>query len=115
MQKILTAYKLLFKKKVGFEYRTAYGKDQVILKRLLETYSELQLIALFIVYFNWYGMDGADEREHQFVASTGFALTMFVAQTVKYEMYARNVAKIPLDNEEELNAFVAKHMQEAMR
>lgn len=114
VNKILSIYSVLFKHYVGFNYRTAHGKDQTIIKNLLKSYSEDQLTALLIIYFNWYGMSGSDEKEQQFVASTGFALSMFMAQTVKYEMYARNVAGLDMDNEEALKVFIAKHMQEAL-
>lgn len=109
--KLLTVYSMLWKNKTGFDYKPSYGKDSVMLKRLLSKYTEAQVLVLMIIFFNWYGMDGANEKEYRSVVESGFNLGWFISQIPKYEMYARNVAGINMDDSDKVLDFVANHMQ----
>lgn len=109
-QRLLRLYSILFSLIVGFPYKGTMGQDLKTLKQLKENYSELQIAMLLIVYFQWHGVDGSSDKEYQFVVSTGFNLSMFAKTTSKYEMYARNVALIDMDNQTTLLDNINKSM-----
>lgn len=109
-QRLLRLYSILFRLVVGFSYKGTMGQDLRLLKELKSNYSELQIAMLLIVYFQWRGVDGSSEKDFQFVVSTGFNLSMFAKTISKYEIYARNVALVDMDNPETLLDTVNKSM-----
>lgn len=107
LDRLLKVYCLLFRKKTGVDYKISFAKDKSILKRLRAQMSELEIASLLVVFFNWYGMSGSDEREQQKLVGAGFNIAWFSSQINVYKMYAKNIAGIPEDDKKRLD-FVAE-------
>ena len=101
-QRLLRHYSLLFHWIVGFSYKGNLGMDFRIYKNLMENYTELQIAMLLIVYFQWHGVTGTSDNDYQFVVNNAFGLSMFSKGISKYEIYARNVLGINMDDEDVL-------------
>ncbi|MBP7118584.1 helix-turn-helix domain-containing protein [Candidatus Woesebacteria bacterium] len=113
--RLLGIYKILWKYKTGFDYKPTFGKDKAQLKSVLGKYTELQAAALMVIYFEWRGVDGRDEKEYNFIVGTGFSLGMYISGLNKYEMYARNVARINIDNKDETRQFINDSMSAVLQ
>lgn len=108
--RLLSIYKDLFNNLYGF-YPTVppqnYGKQ---LKSVCMYKSELQLSLFMIIFFNWAGVSGNSDIDKMKLINAQHPLNWFLKNINPYEVYARNVLNINVDNEGEVREFVAKHM-----
>lgn len=108
--RLLSIYKDLFKNLYGF-YPTVppqnYGKQ---LKSVCMYKSELQLSLFMIIFFNWAGVSGNSDIDKMKLINAQHPLNWFLKNINPYEVYARNVLNINVDDEDEVREFVAKHM-----
>lgn len=112
-KRLLSIYKDCFMYHYGFNYKEKgkFGSfDLKILKDLLESYSELQIARLLIIFFNWHGMTGSDTKEFNFLSGATFYLGLFKMNTSKYEAYSRNVLGEKFDDDNELLEIVGRYM-----
>ena len=108
--RLLSIYKDLFSNLYGF-YPTVppqnYGRQ---LKSIMLYKSELQISLLMIIFFNWAGVSGNSDIDKMKLINAQHPLNWFLKNINPYEVYARNVLNINVDNEDEVREFVAKHM-----
>lgn len=113
MKRIISIYRDLWKHERGFDYKiTSWGMLGKMIKTLLEHYTEVQIAALLIVFFNWNGITGKDSREHEAVAKASFAFGWFFKGINQYETYIRNTYGLNFDDPIAVREFVAEHMLE---
>lgn len=110
--RVLSIYVDLFRNKYGFVPQIAFAKWGMMLKRLMESHTELQISAMLIVFFNWQGMDGGSDFERDKLIEAGHPFGWFFNNPNVYEIYLRNVFKLEMDDEEKVKEFVAKSMLE---
>lgn len=111
VMRLLSIYCSLFIDKFGVSYKGSVPMTLKQFKDLLVVYSELQLAALLIVYFNWKGMAGDNFKDQDFLCSIAFPPTAFRSSISKYEVYARNVMGMPFDDDEKLLPIVGTHFK----
>lgn len=93
LKRVDSIYGSLFQSKYGFYPTTAtIGSRLKTIKELLKSFTELQLALLFIVFFNWKGMNDSNEKEQAYLQSKTHALPIFKFNNSQYEAYVRNVA-----------------------
>ena len=109
-KRLLSIYRDCFKYVYGFGYKPMFARDYKIFKDLLESYTELQIARMLTIFFSWRGMDGVDDREHNYYTKATFPLTLFKATLSKYEAYIRNILQEDFDNDEELLVNVGKYI-----
>jgi hypothetical protein len=102
VDRLLSIYCSLYNYTFNCYYKPNYGKDKVIIKRLLENYTELQLAHLLISYFGWHGMTGSDSKEYNNLTQNAFPISWFSTMINKLEVYSRNVVRVEFDNDLEL-------------
>jgi hypothetical protein len=110
--RVISIYRDLFKDKYGFDPKINIGLFGKKVKELSSQYSELQIAAMLIVFFNWGGMDGSDSRTRQRLLDSSHSPNWFFSTTNSYEVYLRNVCLIKFDDEDEVRSFVGRTMLE---
>lgn len=104
-------YGLLFKHLYGFAPKADYASQGKVFKDLLESYTEIQIACLLIVYFNWRGMNDDDQREKDWLISKAHPIFLFRANVSKYQAHVLNVKGISeFDNDDELLKNVRKSL-----
>ncbi len=104
--RLVRYYGALFKKQFGFNPTINIPRFGKAMKQLVETHTEDQIKALMIVFFNWYGMDGKDQFEHDKLMKATFNPQWFLSCINSYEAYLRNVLEINIDNAPILDKFL---------
>ncbi len=104
--RLLRFYGTLFKQQYGFHPTVNVPRFGKAMKELTQTHSEAQIKALLFIFFNWYGMDGTDQFEHEKLVKSTFNIHWFVSCLNSYEAYARNVLAIKMDIPEEVTKFL---------
>lgn len=110
--RVLSVYRDLFRSKYSAEPTVDIGRFGKSLKTLMESKTELQIAALLITYFNWYGMTGSDQFEHDKLLKATFNPFWFFSSVTSYEIYLRNVFGLEFDIESAVRTFVAKSLLE---
>jgi hypothetical protein len=109
--RLLSIYCHLFKEKFGVEAKMNIGFANKIFNELCNSYSEVQVALLLIVYFNWAGMNGADMKESDYLSGQTYPLPLFKSGISKYEVYIRNIERVKFDDDEEVLLQVAKYFK----
>jgi hypothetical protein len=110
--RILSVYNDLFKSKYKFLPNITISKFGMQTKNLIQNYSELQIAAMLIVFFNWAGMDGNDKFSRDKLIGVTHPYGWFCSTLNQYEAYLRNVLEIKFDEEESVREFVGRNMIE---
>lgn len=101
-ERVTSIYSSLFKDKFNISAKLNFKNMSKSLKPLLDNYSEVQVAYLLVVYFNWRGMNDNDNKEEQFLINSTYSINLFASGVTKYEIYARNILKVNLDDDVEL-------------
>ena len=110
--RILSIYNDLFKNKYGFYPKLPMGKFGMQTKSLIKDYSELQISAMLITFFDWAGMDGNDKFTRDKLIGVTHPYGWFCSTINQYEAYLRNVLEIKFDEEEAVREFVGRNILE---
>jgi DNA-binding transcriptional regulator YhcF (GntR family) len=97
--RLLYLYSKLYYKTYNVSYKANWGRDKKIISSILANYSEIQISYMLCVYFNWHGMTGADSKDYDFVTGATFPIPMFKTMINKFEVYSRNVMRVPFDDD----------------
>ncbi len=94
LSRLKTFYSALYVDEFKVEPRVFLnGKDGGVLKSLLKDFSEVQVAALMIAHFNWYGPDGSQEWEHQKLVNAAFPITWITPNVNKYALLITSLHK----------------------
>lgn len=91
INRLQSLYGKLFHQLYGFLPKN-YAQTGTVFKSLLDSYSEIQVACLLIVFFNWHGMDDKDDGAYKWLTDNAHSPFIFKTNVAKYEAYARNVA-----------------------
>ena len=93
----------------------SFGLFGKVMKELIESRNELQIVSAMIVFFDWHGMTGNDSRDYEFLVKHTFPITTLAKCFNNYEAYIRNVLKINFDHPETLKKFINKSLSTDIR
>ena len=108
--RLLSVYADLFKYTYGFMPAIPFSRFGRGVKTLMETKTEMQIAALLIIFFDWQGMNGMDQWEHQKLLDATHTPWWFFSCINQYEAYLRNVHKLQFDDPLQVREFVALSM-----
>lgn len=108
--RVLSIYRDLFRNKYGFAPTISVPRFGKSIKELVSTYSELQIAALLVVFFNWKGITGDNDFESTKLINAAYPIQWFHTSINQYEVYLRNVFHLDFENEEAVREFVGKAM-----
>lgn len=109
IKRLINLYGELFSKEYGFTHKYSFGAIVKVFKGLLSHYSEVQVATLLIIYFQWKGMRGNEQKERDFLVTNTFSPFLFSSSINKYEAYVRNVLQIKeFDDDEKMVLLLAK-------
>lgn len=108
--RVLSVYNDLYKNKYGCKPFIIFGKFGSLVKQLIDHYTELQIAAMLIVFFDWRGMEGDDGFTEQKIINSTHSFGWFFSTVNGYEIYLRNVQHLEFDNEEAVREYVGKSM-----
>ena len=117
-QRVDSIYRDLFKDKYGvYPNNATIGMRLKVLKELCNSYTELQLAFLLIVFFAWKGMTDSDDKAQNYLQSKAHDLFTFKYNLNQYEIYTRNVAGYSkeFDDSDLLLPIVGKYVTELLR
>lgn len=105
----------LFNHMYGFAPKN-YAETGTVFKSLLDSYSEIQIACLLIVFYNWRGMDDKDDGAFKWLTDQAHSPFIFKKNVSKYEAYCRNVAGWgdEFENDEKLYKIVKNKMVEVI-
>ena len=112
VQRVLYFYRRNYYNKYEIALPSAlYGRSGKVIKELLVSYTEIQLSYLLIVFFSWKGMNDNNDKELNFLSSSGFNLSLFKSKVDQFEIYVKNICgyKTEFDNSDALLDLVVKH------
>lgn len=114
--RLQSLYGKLFNHLYGFKPKSNYAQTGAVFKSLLDSYSEIQIACLLIVFFNWRGMNDKDDNAFKWLSDNAHSPFIFKGNTAKYEAYARNVAGWgdDFDNDEKLYKVVKNKLVEVI-
>lgn len=102
--RLQSLYGKYFKHTYGFYPKAQYGSLGKCFKDLLSHYSEIQIAALLIVFFNWQGMDDRNPSEKKWLVDKAHSIWLFKSNASTYEAYLRNYKDLSreFDDDEKL-------------
>ena len=112
VQRVLYFYRRNYYNKYEIALPSAlYGRSGKVIKELLVSYTEIQLSYLLIVFFSWRGMNDNNDKDLNFLSSSGFNLSLFKSKVDQFEIYVKNICgyKTEFDNSDALLDLVVKH------
>lgn len=115
IQRVVSIYSDLYRYLYGILPKLKMAVVGASIDKLLESYSEIQIAALMVIFFNWYGMNGDSEFEYKKLLDATFPFAWFYSSINKYEIYLRNVYKLEFDDIEKTRDFVGKSMNNLIR
>lgn len=110
IQRITSIYQDLFRYKYGIFPTLLMIKVGSCIDILCKTYTELQISAMMISFFEWKGMSGDDMFEQNRLQEATHPFSWFYSSINKYEIYLRNVHGLKFDDEKEVKKFVGTFM-----
>lgn len=112
--RLTSIYDTLFENLYGFKNKNNLPLTNSLFKKMLETYSEVQIACLLTIYFDWSGMDNNNNREKQWLLDNAHPILIFKSKLSVYEAYARNVSGYgnDFDDDKKMLSIVAKHIVE---
>lgn len=87
------------------------GKDGGVLKSLLKDYSELQICALMIAHFNWYGPYGSSEAEYSRMRAAAFPITWIGPNVNKYVIMLKGTHSVAFDEPRAVYKFTKEYIR----
>lgn len=88
------------------------GKDGAVLKSLLKEYSEVQVAALMVLHFNWYGPVGQDENSFARLKEAAFPITWLPNNVNRYFVYLESVHGVKPNDSGAVLGFVKHYLEE---
>ena len=110
IKRVLSIYTDLFRHTYGFYPQLPIGRFGKSLKTIIDSFTEFQIAALLIVFFNWNGMNGNDSFEKDRLLSVTHNFGWFFASINKYQAYIQNVFGLDFNDEDKVKEFVIKNM-----
>lgn len=110
IQRVVSIYKDLFKHLYGVEPHLSMAPIGTLIDKLSERYTELQISAMMIIFFDWHGMENDNNFEYKKLLSSTHPFGWFFSTINQYEIYLRNVYRLEFDSELEVRSFVGKAM-----
>lgn len=104
---LIRLYRSLYEKELGVApVINNHGKNQVLLKPLIDNFTQVQATAIMFAHFDWRGIDGKDDFAHGRIKNAGFPLSWIGNGISNYVTYLKNTAGVNFDSEEELKPVV---------
>lgn len=110
IQRVVSVYKDLFRNIYKVEPTLRMIPVGASIDKLAEKFTELQISALLITFFNWKGISGDSDFEQKKLLQAVYAFGWFYTGVTQYEVYLRNVFGLKFDNEDDVREFVAKNL-----
>lgn len=107
LKRLSTLYDALYSSLFGFHYVIGI-KEQSSLKKLLKGRTEAHVAALLVVHLNWYGPDGKDESQYEYLRKREFPLYLVDAE--KYTQFLDR--HLDITSEEQYYSFVRQYYKE---
>ena len=111
IQRVTSIYKDLYRNKYGCEPTLRMAQVGGCIDTLAKKYTEVQIAALLIVFFEWKGMDGSTDFEQNKLVGVAHPFGWFYGSVNQYEVYLRNVHGLKFDDEGEVIKFVGTFMR----
>ena len=112
IKRVLSIYTDLFRYTYGFYPQLPIGRFGKSLKNIIDSFTEFQIAALLIVFFNWQGMNGNDSFERDKLLKVTHNFGWFFSSINQYRAYIQNVFGLDFNDEEKVREFVIKSMLE---
>jgi hypothetical protein len=112
IQRLMSIYTRLFKKKYDFAPKIDFGRFGKGMKTLIETHTEIQIASMLTVFFNWHGMTGTEDFAYKKLLEATFNPQWFFSTTNQYEAHIRNVSGFNFDDEVEMMNFIRNNLKE---
>ena len=108
--RILKVYKMLYKEHFGVEFTlTNWAMFSRTIKNLISLAgSEYKLSAILIIYFNWWGASGTDDKEHKYLEDKFFSIYLVQRNIANYIAYMEN--NLGLKTDEQVSSWVNSHL-----
>ncbi len=101
--RVMYFYKKFFFGKFTVHYRaTSIVLERTKLKELLSEFAEDQILLLLVMHFNWYGGDGNNIKEYNYMSSAFFPLALLVKKRYEYIIYLKNKLNIDINNHDDI-------------
>ncbi len=110
IQRVTSIYKDVYRYKYGCLPTLRMAQVGGCIDILSEKYTELQIAAMIITFFEWKGMDGNDMFEQNKLQGAAHPFGWFYTGVDKYEVFLRNVHGLKFDDEVECRKFVGTFM-----
>lgn len=112
IDRVLFVYRTLWSAKFGTPYELhSFGKFGLVVKRLNKIYTEYQIAALLLTYFNWYGATGIDDREYLYLSSKGFPIELMPSKVSIMIAYLTNRLGVEYTSEDSVKSYVVKNLK----
>lgn len=108
--RVISIYYDLFRQKYGFDAKVSIPRVAKQIKDLCTRYTEFQVAALLIVFFNWSGMTGGDQFEADKLTKAANPFGWFYSSVTQYEVYLRNIQNLKFDDPGEVRKFVVDYI-----
>ncbi|MEK7564346.1 MAG: hypothetical protein AAB510_02145 [Patescibacteria group bacterium] len=110
IERVVSIYIDLFIDKYGIKPNLRMPAVGGAIDNLSKRYTELQISAMLITFFEWYGMNNNSSFEQDKLTAIAHPFAWFFTNINQYEIYLRNMFELDFDNEIEVRNFVAKYM-----
>lgn len=111
LAKLKNFYRSLFWYRLEAEPRVMLnGKDGGVLKSLLKQYSEIQVAALMINHFHWYGPSGSDNNEFDRLEAAAFPITWISPNVNKYIRYIVDRDGVDFNDDKKVYEYVRSYV-----
>lgn len=109
IERVMSVYIDLFKSKYGITPFNFKITDEII-DALSKYYTEIQISALLISFFNWAGMSGDDDFARQKLIDAVHPFGWFYKTVSQHEVYLKNAFGLKFDDEYEVREFVKNYL-----
>jgi len=112
LSRLKTCYEKLYMDEFSVKPRVFLnGRDGGVLKSLLKEYSEVQVAAIMITHFNWYGADGKNDWDHVKLEKAAFPITWISPNLNPYINYINGSYQVDFLNAELVLKFVRDYLK----
>lgn len=110
LSRLKTFYSKLYQSEFGLMPKVFLnGKDGGVLKSMLRENTEIQVAALMIAHFNWYGADGGSDFEHEKLTKAAFPITWMTPNINKYILLLSGLHKLEYNEPKSVLKFVRNY------
>jgi len=110
LQRVISFYSLLWQNTYGTKPTVDFGRVGRTLKPLLEQNSEQRIALLLMQFFQWRGATGTDDFTFKRLSDNAFPLTWLPTNADAISAYIRNVLKVDIDNEKEVEKHLNRYL-----